>query len=231
MGKKGNTYQGGNSTYQNTPTLSERNIVSITCPWNTLKIFLWCFNVAIHSSHNHVCTWQKLDRMRIPKTGTQHSDNSRWCDWLGTCHMNVRVWFQCTTSSKNNNIPPTFFKSGLHKHTTYSHLWWVFQWKLAIIWSRHSTSDLCTMCPMEHMFAALWTLSTTVLQAPIHDLWIEWKKVLSSFVSEKKEKKVLSKYYSLFHFTSEALECPVVVVFCPFDTLCSMPPSANGIWR
>ncbi len=56
-----------------------------------------------HSSHNHVCTWQKLDKMRIPETGPQDSDNSRWCDWLGTCHMNVRVWFQCTIIHKQQH--------------------------------------------------------------------------------------------------------------------------------
>jgi hypothetical protein len=56
-----------------------------------------------HSSHNHVCTWQKLDKMRIPETGTQDSDNSRWCDWLGTCHMNVTVWFQCTIIHKQQH--------------------------------------------------------------------------------------------------------------------------------
>jgi hypothetical protein len=66
------------------------------------------------------------------------------------------------------------------------------------------------MCPGEHMFPALWTLSTIILQALIHDLSIEWKKVLSSFVSQKERKKGSHKYYSLFHITGEMLECPVV---------------------
>jgi hypothetical protein len=65
-----------------------------------------------------------------------------------------------------------------------------------------------------------------------HSWLVNWMEKGSQLLCvPEKRKKVLSKYYSLFHITSETLECPVVVVFCPFDTLCSMPPSANGIWR
>jgi hypothetical protein len=158
-----------------------------------------------HSSHNHVCTWQKLDRMRIPETGTQHSDNSRWCGWLGACYMNVRVWFQCTIVHKQQHSSH-LLQEWPPQATPHIPIYDECSNENWLLFEARTPHQIYVLCPMEHMFTAIWTLSTTILQAPIHDLWIEWKKVLSSFVSQKKEKKrVLSKYYRLFHITGETL--------------------------